>query len=80
MGFLDGLKNLVDIGVAFTTPKRELSNAQVLEMQDKKHADLAAEMELIMEKETDELIKNKLKWRLESGIFEWDDLYRDKKK
>ena len=52
-----------------------LTNAQLQKQYYKRQADRAAEMELLMEKETDELKKRKLRSRLDQGIYEWDDLY-----
>ena len=80
MGFLQGLKDFIEIGAAYTSPKKEYSNAKVNEIHAKHQADKAGEMELIIEKETDPLIKKKLKRRLDSGIFEWEDLYQDENK
>ena len=75
--FLDALAYLGD----FLEPMHineidTLTDAQLERRNLKALSDLGAEMEYIMEKETDPLIRKKLEWRMNSGIYEWEDLYK----
>lgn len=54
-----------------------MTDAQIEEEHIKRESDRGAEMEYIMENEKDELLRKKLEWRLNSGIYQWEDLYNN---
>mgnify|MGYP006988862693 CR=1 FL=1 len=75
MGFLDALISIADIiSPAKTSPTDTKTIAQLHQDTIKHESDRAAEMEYYMEIEKDPIIRKKLEWRLNSGIYEWEDL------
>ena len=82
MGFFSELSEILFLAVNAiptenSTRKNMKSNAQIEEIYRKKMINKEVEMEFVISKETDPMLKRKLERRLINGVYEWEDLYID---